>query len=121
MKIYFTESRIPELKPLPVPLRRVTMVRALETMRCQRRLFYWLPALLCALGGVSGAFIGAALLSFFYAAPPALNGDWITNSACWSYAGVGVGAFSAGFLGLMLQRWKLRPYLGKAIREFAQR
>ena len=126
MSLYLIESQVPELGPLPVSLRRVAIRRALAMMRAEARPFCWLPTLLCVVGGVAGALIGADLLGhavrlgYLQRPPAASGGDWIMLSAAWSFTGVAVGAVSAGFVGLHLQRLKLRPYLRRAIGEQAK-
>ena len=118
MHIYFADSQIPELRDLPAAVRRVVVRRALGILRSQARLFYWLPTLLCVVGGVCGSLLGVALLSYFRQAPTAINGDWIFQSIMSSYSGVGIGACTAGFIGLQLQRWKFRPFLGGIIENY---
>ena len=121
MQLYLTESQVPELRDLPVSLRRVLVRRALTMMRAEARLFCSLPVMLCVIGGLVGSLVGAALLGCFYRSPAGLTADWISKSMVWSYSGVGIGSFLAGFIGLQLQRSKLRPYLGRAIREYASK
>lgn len=36
----------------------------------------------------------------------------------WCYSGVGIGACWAGFIGLQLQRSKLRPYIRRVVAEY---
>ena len=106
MRLYLIESQVPELRLLPRRVRRLVVRHALAMLRGRARLFSWLPSLTCAIGGLAGAVIGAK--------PP-----WKTGmlSAVWSYSGLGVGAVVGGFAGLHLQRWRLRPYLRRAIEE----
>jgi hypothetical protein len=80
---------------------------------------------MCLAGGVIGGLVGAALLGHaalvgYVQKPPAMTGDWITLSMVWSYTGVGIGAVSAGYMGLLFQRYRLRPFLRKAIAEHEQ-
>ena len=117
MRVYFIDSQVPELRPLPPTLRRLVVRRALALLRLHGRVFCWLPNLLCVVGGVVGWLLGAALLAYIHQAPASINGDSIFQSFVWSYSGVAVGAFSAGFIGLQLQRLKLRPYLRSVIKE----
>ena len=95
-------------------------------MRLQAPVFSCLPTLFSVVGAVLGLFIGAWLLAYsasrgYVLSPPPgrVTGDWILMSALWSFGAMGVVSFSAGFVGLLLQRSKLRPYLGRAIREHA--
>src|SRR5882762_4834633 len=118
MRVYITESQVPELKSLTSDLRRLVSRRALALMRLHGRLFCWLPTLLCFIGGVTGAFLGSALLGHFHLNPATTSGDLMLQSMVWCYAGVGIGACSAGFIGLQLQRSKLRPYIRKVIEEY---
>src|ERR1041385_6344598 len=116
MRLYLTESQIPELRPLPRSAGRLAVRHALAMMCREARHFCWLPTLMCAVGGVTGALVGAELLGYaaslgYVQIPAGITGDWIMLSTVWSYAGVGIGGASAGFVGLHLQRSKLRHYL----------
>jgi hypothetical protein len=79
---------------------------------------------MCLLGGILGGLLGAGLLacalSARYVQKPLtrMTGEWIMLNMVWSYSGVGIGAICAGFIGLHLQRCKLRPLLRKAIEEY---
>src|SRR6266478_4908236 len=106
MLVYLTESQVPELRSLAPSLRRLVVSRALTLMRSETRLFCWLPTCLCVIGGVVGALLGTMMLSYLH--PAQLTGDGMIRSMVWTYSGVGVVAFSAGFAGLLLQRWKLQ-------------
>ena len=122
MRPYLIESQVPELGLLPRPVRRVVVRQALAMLREGARLFSWLPSVTCAIGGLAGAIIGAELLGYaaahgYVQKPPGMTSDWMMLSAVWSYSGVGIGALLGGFAGLHLQRWKLRPYLRRAIEE----
>src|SRR5882724_11566997 len=118
MRLYLTESQVPELKPLPRSARRLAVRQALAMMRGKARVFCWLPPFMCVAGGVVGALVGVELLGYagmrgYVQKPAGVTGDWIMLSAIWSYSGVGLGAVSAGFVGLHFQRARLRPYLRK--------
>jgi hypothetical protein len=115
MRVYLTDSQVPEVRALPAAVRRLVIRRALGIMRSRARLFCWLPTLLCVIGGFSGSLLGGPLLDHFHQAPAFINVDWTTQCMIWSYSGVAIGAFTAGFIGLQLQRWKLRAYLGSVI------
>jgi hypothetical protein len=120
MRLYLTESQVPELRPLPRSARRLAVRHALAMMRGKARVFCWLPALMCLAGGVVGALVGVELLGCaamhgYVQKPAALTGHWIMLSTIWSYSGVGIGAVSAGFVGLHLQRARLRTYLRRTI------
>jgi hypothetical protein len=111
MRVYITESQVPELRALTPDLRRLALQRAFALMRLHHRLFYWLSTLFCVIGGVMGTFVGLAFVGHLHL-PLGIEGDdWLLQNMVWSYSGIGVGSFSAGFIGLQLQRWKLRPYL----------
>jgi hypothetical protein len=78
---------------------------------------------MCLLGGILGGLLGAAMLSYALSAgyvqkPGRMTGEWIMLNMVWSHSGVGIGAICAGFIGLHLQRCKLRPLLRKAIEEY---
>ncbi len=123
MRFYLTESQVPELAPLPREVRRIVVHQALAMLRGRERMFAWLPGLMCAVGGLAGAMIGAGLLGYaallgYVQKPVGITGDWLMLSAVWSYAGVGIGAFLTGYAGLHVQRWKLRPYLRKALEKY---
>jgi len=117
MRLYVTDSQVPELKLLTPDLRRLVFRRALALMHVRSRLSCWLPVLLCFIGGVAGAFFGAALLGHFHLSRASVSGDWMVQSIVWCYSGVCIGAFSGGFAGLQLRRCRLRPYLRRVIEE----
>ena len=115
MHLYLTDAQIPELGLLPRESRRVVMLRALKMLRADSRLFYWLPVILCALGTPVGSMVGGLLVQLLHPQPTTPFGDRIVLIICGTFGGIGVVAFFAGFIGLLFQRWKLRPYLRQAI------
>jgi hypothetical protein len=126
MPLLLSESRIPELGPLPVALRRAIIKSALAEMRQEARLFCWLPTLLCIVGGAAGWVTGPVLLGYavqfgYLRKPAGLTGDWLTLLMVCSYAGTVTGAFAVGFIGLHFQRSRLRPYLRRVIAQYVSR
>ena len=122
MRLYLTESEVPELEPLPPAVRRLVVEQALAMLCEEARIFGWLPSLLCFPGGLIGGLVGEALLvcavSLGYVQQLSTpSGDWLmANMILWC-GGVTAGAALAGFLGLHFQRAKLRPFLRKVIAE----
>ena len=86
-------------------------------MRGDSKLASWLPTIFCSFGGllgVAGAFcVGAFLL------PTKPLPELIGQQLCSTLAGVGMGGFAGGFIGLQLELRKLRPYLRQAIEDYA--
>jgi hypothetical protein len=126
MSLYLRESQVPELGPLPESLRRVVARRALVLMRSEARLLSLLPTLLCVVGGVAGWFIGGVLLvlaaQLGYAHETrTLTGDSLILSFVGSTCGTAAVGFSAGFIGLLVQRSNWRPYLRRAIAEYVSK
>jgi hypothetical protein len=122
MPLFLSESQIPEIGLLPATLRRAIVRGALVKMRKEARIFCWLPTLSCVIGGAAGwatspVLLGAAVQLGYIRRPSGLTGDWLTLAMVCSYACMGVGAFSVGFIGLLLQRSRLRPYLCRTIAE----
>jgi hypothetical protein len=118
MHIYLTDSQVPELKPLPRIVRRLVIRRALVIMRSHAPLFCWVPTLFCIVGGVAGSFLGATLVACFHEAPATFGSGRAEQGMVWSLSGTVLGACTAGFIGLHLQRWKMRPYLRRVIDDF---
>jgi hypothetical protein len=116
MRVYLTESQVPELGPLPPPLRRLVVRQALAMLRGGARILSWLPSLMCAVGGLAGALIGAKLVGYA-ASVGYVHEPQGVLPVIWSYTGVAIGSVCAGFVGLHLQRSKLRPLLRRAIGE----
>lgn len=112
MRVYLSDSQIPELKYLPSVVRRVVVQRALAAMHADSRSFYWLPTALCVVGGLAGYLPGALLGAWLWKTSTApFSGVNMTISMFSSYSGVAAGAVLLGSLGLIWQRSKLRRYL----------
>jgi hypothetical protein len=119
MQFYCTESKIPELQPLSRASRRVVVLRALRLLRADSWFFYWLPVILCAIGASVGSLVGGMSALLLHPNPPTAVGNRMGQSIVGSFCGTSIFAFSAGFIGLLIQRWKLRPYLRRVIEEQA--
>src|SRR5687768_5491104 len=117
MRIYLTERQVPELSPLAPTLQRLVYHRAMTLLRSDSKMITWLPTMLCVAGGLSGSLLGAYLFSYFGTGQSPITAEKITESIVWSYSGVAIGSFIAGFFGLQFQRCRLRPYLRQAIGE----
>lgn len=112
MKIYLTDSQIPELRDIPPKLARAVLLVGVKLMRSDARLLTELPILLCAVGCPLGSCVaGWAVCAFGLAQPR--GGDQMT--AC--LLGLGVGGLLGGFIGRQIQIPTLRRYLRRAIDE----
>jgi len=90
---------------------------ALALLDPQERLIYRLSTSLSILGGAISGLFGSWLLARYYRNGAPRSGDWMLQNIAWSYFGVAVGGCSAQFIGLHLQRHKLRPYLRRVVEE----
>jgi hypothetical protein len=120
---YLNESRVPELGPLPEPLRRVLVKRALVLMRSEARFLSLLPTLLCVVGGLAGWLCGGVLLGIAAQlgcvprVTPLTSTSVLLGMVCGAF-GVGAVGLPAGFIGILVQRSRLRPYLQRALEEY---
>jgi len=118
MSVYVIDSQVPELKPLTREHRRMVFRRAVALMSLRSPFFCWLPTFLCALGGLAGALLGSGLLGRFHPGSATMGVYPVLEGFVWMYSGVGIGAVTAGYVGLHFQRRKLRPYLRNVIEAY---
>ena len=111
MRIYFSDSQIPELMTFPKAYRYWVRKRALALLHREAPLLTWLPMILSALGGLAGAFAGSFSATALHG-----SGD-ITWSVFGSTAGVGIGGAVGGFLGAQWLTQKVRPYLRRVLKD----
>jgi hypothetical protein len=113
MHLYLTYSMVPELSQLAPREREIACYRALKMLGRWPRFFSNLPVLLCAIGGVVGAFAGSY-------SSAAILGHAKSPEALGCMMGVGLLGAIGGFSGRHIQLWKLRPYLRSVIYEHKQ-
>src|SRR5688572_25645852 len=106
---YLTERQIPALSPPAPARRRLVYQRAIALLRSDNRTMSWLPTILCVAGGVTGSLVGAYLFSYLGLGQSPIAGEKGMESIAWSYSSVAIGSLTAGFIGLQLQRRRLRP------------
>jgi hypothetical protein len=116
MHIYFTISQVPELRELPKEVRRIIICRAFRILRSRARFFYWLPNLLCLVGGFGGSFLLARLLGHSHLIP--MSGNRMLDGGILEILSAIMMGWIAGSIGLQLQYWKLRPLLQIAIANY---
>jgi len=112
MRIYLTDSQVPELRNMPPNVARTVLLLAVRLMRSEAKLLTELPILFCALGAPVGSYVGGWMVGALGLAQP-LSGDQI--SAC--LAGLGVGGLLGGFVGRQIRIPNLRRYLRRVIDE----
>jgi hypothetical protein len=112
MRIYFSDSRMPELAALPPDVARAVLRRALDQMGSESKLMSWLPTILCGLGCPFGSYAGAWLGCVLSIAVLPL-GPGQTSVLC--IPGMVVGGFVAGFIGKQIQASRLRACIRRTI------
>jgi len=88
MKVYFTDSQIPELRDMPPNVARTVLLLAVRLMRSEAKLLTELPILFCALGAPVGSYVGGWMVGALGLAQP-LSGDhkYQLVSRDWGLAG----------------------------------
>jgi len=112
MKVYFTDSQIPELRDVPPKVARTVLLLAVRLMRSEAKLLTELPILLAALGCPVGSCVAGWVVCALGLAQP-VSGEQI--SAC--LAGLGVGGLLGGFVGRHIRIPNLRRYVRRVIDE----
>jgi UDP-N-acetylmuramyl pentapeptide phosphotransferase/UDP-N-acetylglucosamine-1-phosphate transferase len=115
MRLHFKAETVSELTDYPPALRKLFLKNALEHLRANSRLWYWLPTILSFIGAVLGWLVVAPViagLSRSYHLHDPFDGMLTGLAAAF------ISGFIAGFAGLQLQIRKLRPCMRKAIELF---
>jgi hypothetical protein len=111
MKVYLTDSQVPELKDVPPKVARTVLMLAVDLMRSDTKLLTELPILFCALGAPLGSYVGGWAVGTLGLARP-LGGEW---AGC--YVGLCIGGVLGGFIGQQMRIPILRRYLRRAVDE----
>src|SRR5690348_12154187 len=98
MKVYFTDSQIPELRDVPPKVARIVLLLSVRLMRSEAKLLTELPILFCALGAPVVSYVGGWMVGALGLAQPC-SGDQI--SAC--LVGLGAGGLLGGFVGRQIR------------------
>jgi hypothetical protein len=113
MRVYITELRMPELGELKPEVRRWVLLRAFALLRLNDRFFYWVPTLLGVAALVTCCSIAKATRDYLPNYQGLMKETLV--DMMWLYNVPMIGAILGGFIGLQLQRWKLRHYLRDVI------
>lgn len=117
MRFYFSESQVPELKPLVPALRQRVVRQALARARNDFKWVSWLPTFLCVVGALAGPLVAALVFAHIFPDGPQTVDQRTIVRFLGSLGSTVIGAGLAGCFGLHLQLRKLRPYLRKVIAE----
>ena len=107
MRIYLSESQIPELASIDPSQRRLLNAEAMKEIRKKNRWFGYLPVMLCVVGGILGYSV-----SMFFALTFQSAGGFskvaVASLIC-ALVGAGGGGFLGGIIGrqFMIHRFRL--------------
>ncbi len=114
MKIYFADSKLPELRELPRATRLLVVRRALARLHERSKFYYWLPTILCAVGVFPGSIAGSLLMPSLFPKRSTLDAEHMSNSlmvSMGSMVGMVIVSLALGYVGQEFQRRKFRPFL----------
>ena len=110
MRLFITDSRIPELAEIKSDRRRCLKRSAVAMLRKHKPLFVSIPVVLCSLGAGLGWWIIPFAFGLFGA-----DLENFSNATFFSFIGIGLGGTLAGWVGNEWLAHKLRPYLRNLI------
>lgn len=110
MRIYVSESRVPELAGLNRVQRRIIFRRALKAMTDEKPTRKWVPVLFCSFGALL-AFFTVTYLTGSISKSPIFEIDDVFARMLVRYAVVLLCGLGSGFIGQQILFSELRPYL----------
>jgi hypothetical protein len=117
MNSSFPLRNTPELAAFTPAVRQLLLRRAVSVMRRESRFAAELPTILSGFGAVIGWLNG--FLLEFYLIPIRPIPEQMEIRICYYVGSAVIVALAGGYVGLRLELQKLRPFLQRAIQDYA--